>query len=155
MEKEPFLKVLNRADCSITVKFFHPQKDLNEKWVKARMKEIMRIADIRADELSVIFVDDGQMTEYNKSYLGMKDTTDVMAFPFNETNEEGKFYLGDIIISVETAEKQAKELCHSFLDEADVLMTHALLHLIGFDHTKDKGQMLKEQERIVKLLKKN
>lgn len=85
----------------------------------------------------------------------MKDTTDVMAFPFNETNEEGKFYLGDIIISVETAEKQAKELCHSFLDEADVLMTHALLHLIGFDHTKDKGQMLKEQERIVKLLKKN
>lgn len=142
------------ADCAITVKIFHKNKDLDEKSIKGRIKEIIGHADIRADELSIIFVDDAQMTEYNKSYLGIEDTTDVMAFPYNETNEEGKFYLGDIIISAQTAEKQAKEIGHSFLDEIDVLMTHALLHLIGFDHTKDKGQMQKEQDRIVKLLKK-
>ena len=112
----------------------------------------MRLADIRADELSVIFVDDSQMTEYNKSYLGRDDTTDVLAFPYNETNEEGKFNLGDIIISAETAERQAKEFGHDFNYETDILMTHAMLHLAGYDHTRDKGQMMKEQKRIVKLL---
>lgn len=116
------------------------------------MKEIMKISGIRADELSIIFVDDQQMIEYNKSYLGKDDTTDVMAFPVNETNEEGIFYLGDIIISLETAQKQAEELGHSFSEEADVLMTHALLHLIGFDHTKDQGQMVEEQNRVLGIL---
>lgn len=116
------------------------------------MKEIMKISGIRADELSVIFVDDRQMIEYNKSYLGKDDTTDVMAFPVNETDEEGIFYLGDIIISSETAQKQAEELGHGFSEEADVLMTHALLHLIGFDHTKDQGQMVEEQNRIIGIL---
>lgn len=141
-----------RTDCNISVKIFHPHKELSEKKVQDRMKEIMKISGIRADELSVIFVDDRQMIEYNKSYLGKDDTTDVMAFPVNETDEEGIFYLGDIIISSETAQKQAEELGHSFSEEADVLMTHALLHLIGFDHTKDQGQMVEEQNRIIGIL---
>jgi len=139
-------------ECSVTVRIFHQHTDLNEKQISSRINKIMQLADIRADELSVIFVDDGQMTEYNKSYLGRDDTTDVLAFPCNETNEEGKFYLGDIIISVERAERQAKELGHDFNYEKDVLMTHALLHLAGFDHTRDKGQMVREQKRIVQLL---
>ena len=141
-----------RTDCNISVKIFHPHKELSEKKVQDRMKEIMKISGIRADELSIIFVDDQQMIEYNKSYLGKDDTTDVMAFPVNETNEEGIFYLGDIIISLETAQKQAEELGHSFSEEADVLMTHALLHLIGFDHTKDQGQMVEEQNRVLGIL---
>jgi probable rRNA maturation factor len=142
----------NLPECSVTIRIFHPHTDLDEKRISSRINKIMRLADIRADELSVIFVDDSQMTEYNKSYLGRDGTTDVLAFPYNETNEEGKFNLGDIIISSETAERQAKELGHDFIYETDVLMTHALLHLAGYDHTRDKGQMIKEQERIVQLL---
>lgn len=138
--------------CNVSVRIFHKHEGLEEKRIAARINEIMQIAGIRADELSVIFVGDIQMTEYNKSYLGKDDTTDVMAFPYNETNEEGKFYLGDIIISAETAEKQAKEYKHDFNREIDILMIHALLHLVGYDHTRDKGQMMKEQKRIVKLL---
>jgi probable rRNA maturation factor len=142
----------NHPECNVTVRIFHLRSNLGEKRISSRINKIMRLADIRADELSVIFVDDRQMTEYNKSYLGRDDTTDVLAFPYNETNEEGKFNLGDIIISAETAERQAKELGHDFNYETDVLMTHALLHLAGYDHMCDKGQMIKEQERIVQLL---
>jgi probable rRNA maturation factor len=142
----------SHPECNVTVRIFHPHKNLDEKRIASRINKIMRLADIRADELSVIFVDDSQMTEYNKSYLSREGTTDVLAFPYNETNEEGKFNLGDIIISAETAERQAKELGHDFSYETDVLMTHALLHLAGFDHTRDKGQMIREQERIVQFL---
>ena len=79
-------------------------------------------------ELSVLFTDNKRITELNRIYFKKDRPTDVIAFP-----QEDKKVLGDIVISVETAEQQAEELTHSLADELVYLLIHGILHLLGYD----------------------
>ncbi|MBN2135089.1 MAG: rRNA maturation RNase YbeY [Acidobacteria bacterium] len=138
---------------SVTVAVYHEHPDLPEEWVEEELLTIMNLLEVDADEVSIALVDDKQMKEYNKSYRGIDSPTDVLSFAYNEINEEGKYNLGDIVISVETAEAQAAEMGHSLRDECTVLMAHAALHLLGFDHEKDSGEMSKKQEELLGKMK--
>ena len=142
----------NRDDIDATVKLFtdHPALDANE--LQSRLQKIMKLAGAEADEVSLAVVDDTQISNYNRFYLNREGPTDVLAFPYNEITEEGKYNLGDIVISVETAESQALEMGHSLHHEMDVLMIHAVLHLLGYDHEKDKGEMEQKQNEYLNLL---
>ncbi|MDI6784216.1 MAG: rRNA maturation RNase YbeY [bacterium] len=82
-------------------------------------------------ELSVLLTDDRTITELNQKYFKRARATDVIAFPQADSK-----VLGDVVISVETAEKQAIELGHHLEEELFYLFIHGILHLLGFDDTK-------------------
>lgn len=97
---------------------------------------------------SVALVSDTRMKQLNEMFRGIDATTDVLSFP-NEPDEfdPHKDNLGDIVISVEQAQKQAAENGLELENEIKQLILHGLLHLCGYDHEKDNGEMdLRELE---------
>lgn len=92
-------------------------------------------------EISVTFVNNSRMQWYNLSFRKMDYATDVLSFPVNEITPEGDHYLGDILISVEKAWEQAHLGEHSLDRELEILLLHGVLHLLGFDHETDSGEM--------------
>jgi probable rRNA maturation factor len=94
-------------------------------------------------EFSVVFVTDGIIRRYNRDYRGFDKPTDVLSFP----GEDG--YLGDILISSETAYNQArKSNTLSFETNIHRLLLHGLLHLMGYDHEIDDGEMRTIERRL-------
>jgi probable rRNA maturation factor len=96
-------------------------------------------------EISIAFVDDDAMTELNKRFRGKKKTTDVLTFPaddsYNEPSATGR-PLGDIVISVDQARRQAADEKHSLATEIRYLVVHGVLHALGYDHETDAGEMV-------------
>ena len=102
----------------------------------------------------IIFVDDKRIKEINKEYRFKDMETDVISFALEDEgsiNLEGIRVLGDIYISLETAEKQALKYSHSYKREVSFLIIHGLLHLLGYSHgtIEDEKQMFELQERIL------
>ncbi len=100
------------------------------------------------------FVDDRRMAREHGRFLGLEVTTDVLSFPAAEEvdaaaagDEEGPYW-GDVIICTDQARRQALELGHPYGFELIVLALHGLLHLRGFDHTRDRGEMRRLEERL-------
>ena len=98
-----------------------------------------------ASEVSLLLTDDEEIQSLNKKYRNIDTPTDVLAFSqiekVNNTAvlcDKEEFLLGDIVISVETAQRQAVELGHSLLYELILLSVHGFLHLLGFDHDYEK-----------------
>lgn len=116
-----------------------------------------------ACKVDITLVDDSAIQELNRKYRGIDSPTDVLSFPIIEGcegqinpevgdyDEDGHALLGDIIISLETAIKQAEEYGHSFERELAFLVTHGMLHLLGFDHEEEEEEkkMLAEQEKVL------
>lgn len=102
----------------------------------------------QADGLSVVLLSDEEMVEYNRKYLARDCSTDVLAFPDSPLAVEWEAYLGDILISVDTARRQAKRLGHPLSHEIKALIIHGLLHLLGYDHAKDDGEMARLEQRL-------
>lgn len=98
-------------------------------------------------ELSVALVDDAVIHALNRDFRGKDKPTDVLAFAMEEgtatPSAGGPRLLGDVIVSVETAQKQAKRRRRPLLDELTMLLAHGLLHLLGYDHQSD------DEERIM------
>lgn len=85
----------------------------------------------------------------NKQYRQKDYPTDVLSFPFNEEVPEEGFYLGDIFICYPVAEEQAKENGITLEEELFTLMLHGVLHLAGYDHETDSGEMKELQEKLL------
>ena len=91
---------------------------------------------------SVVLVSDGAMARYNSKFRGCTHPTDVLAFPlFPEHWEPENAYLGDILISVESAVRQSKARDGTLQDELKLLSLHGLLHLLGYNHESDRNEM--------------
>ncbi|MFW6308550.1 MAG: rRNA maturation RNase YbeY [bacterium] len=115
--------------------------DLFEKIVR----EGVRLEGYNKGEVSIALVNDENIKKLNQKYRNLNQPTDVLSFPLDDE------LLGDIIISVETAYRQAEEYGHSFQREMSYLLTHGLLHILGYDHKNpgDKKQMRQKEERIL------
>ena len=107
-------------------------------------------------EVSVTFTDNEKIKELNSKYRNKDSATDVLSFPMFETTEEMEFLqtvpLGDIVISLERAKEQAKEIGNSFLREIAFLTIHSTLHLLGYDHERspeDDDIQCKKQKEII------
>ena len=89
-------------------------------------------------ELSLLLTDDVEIQELNRTYRDLDKATDVLSFPQDEdaVNETGDTLLGDVVISVETAARQAEEHHLSFNEELILLAIHGILHLLGYDHER-------------------
>lgn len=104
-----------------------------------------------AEGISISYVDDRIMRKLNREHRGINQTTDVLSFP--SEIEKGAFpHLGDLVISLATAEKMAKKLGVSRRREVETLVIHGFLHLCGHDHETDKGEMLLLQSQLEKEL---
>jgi len=94
---------------------------------------------------AVVLLSDAAIRRFNKQFAGLDKTTDVLSFPSGIENAGDEAYLGDILISVETAERQRKA---ELEQELKVLMLHGLLHLLGYDHVVDRGEMEELEDRL-------
>ena len=103
---------------------------------------------------SVAFISDRRMKQLNEMFRGKNTTTDVLSFP-NEPDEFDldKDNLGDIVISAEQAQKQAAENGLTLEGEIKQLILHGLLHLCGYDHETDNGEMNARELELRELLK--
>lgn len=107
-------------------------------------------------EVSILLTGDEAIRELNSRYCGIDAPTDVLAFSQLEGEEfveEGEAVLGDVVISVETAARQAMEHGHTLDDEMDILLAHGILHLLGYDHEtpEDEKRMFERQRELVRL----
>lgn len=108
-------------------------------------------------EVSVSFVDDKQIHELNKEHRNIDRPTDVLSFPLGENgvydinHETGAYLLGDIVISLETAFRQAEIYGHSLEREVGFLTVHSMLHLLGYDHEESSLQerIMREKEEAI------
>lgn len=111
---------------------------------------MLRHLELDDVELSIALVDDATIRELNATYRGKNKSTDVLAFPMREGDEAtpDDSMLGDVVISVETARKQARNNGRSLLEETTMLLAHGLLHLLGYDHdTKAKEKVMVAKTR--------
>ncbi len=98
--------------------------------------------EVNCKTFTVAFVSDTKMRLLNKQFRGQSKTTDVLSFPFEPDEfETEQNYLGDIVISAEQAERQANENNLAFEREIKQLILHGVLHLCGYDHETDSGEM--------------
>jgi probable rRNA maturation factor len=98
---------------------------------------------------SVCLVSDRRIRELNREFRARDQATDVLSFPDDDQPDpDGTRYLGDVVISVATAERQAGEAGHSLDEELQILALHGYLHLMGHDHETDDGTMLRLQRRL-------
>ncbi len=107
-------------------------------------------ARAEAADFSVLLTTDRTIRRYNCRFRGKDESTDVLSFPGRDSLPDGvdKPYLGDMMISVETAYRQALTRNHSLEREICTLMIHGWLHLLGFDHELDQGQMRRKELRL-------
>jgi probable rRNA maturation factor len=92
----------------------------------------------------VLLADDATLKRLNLTFRGKNKATDVLSFPAGDAGNgsgNGSGVAGDLAISLETAARQAEQYGHSLRDEVRVLMLHGTLHLAGFDHESDDGEM--------------
>ncbi|NOT49396.1 MAG: rRNA maturation RNase YbeY [Acidobacteria bacterium] len=100
------------------------------------------VEEINGRGFAVALVSDRRMTELNKFFRDKNTTTDVLSFPYEPDEfDPDKDNLGDIVISVEQAQKQAGENNLTLEGEIKQLILHGVLHLCGYDHETDDGEM--------------
>jgi len=103
-------------------------------------------------EVSILLTDDSEIRELNSLYRKVDAPTDVLAFAMRE-GEDGDAnsdILGDVVISIPTTERQAKEYGHSLEAELSLLVAHGVLHLLGYDHAeRDEADIMQEKQKEI------
>lgn len=123
--------------------------------VRRRLGTLLRNAGLPDAELSVLFIGDRAMRSLNRAWRGKDRTTDVLSFSLRE----GTFshirpeMLGDIVVSVPVAARQAREEGHSLSREIDRLLVHGLVHLLGYDHERGPQEARRMSNKERELLK--
>ncbi|HVE55255.1 MAG TPA: rRNA maturation RNase YbeY [Pyrinomonadaceae bacterium] len=126
---------------------------------------IKQIHEAENKTANIAFVSDRKMRALNNEFRGKNSTTDVLSFPFEADEFEdlsvpsaladgfSSNFLGDIVISLEQAQKQAAENDLDFETEIKQLILHGILHLCGYDHETDDGEMNRREMQLRKKLK--
>ena len=132
--------------------------------VKAVIYETLEYEDFgRSAEVSVTFVNDAGMRIINQRYRGVDSATDVLSFPIisdedgdsDVDSSNGAAMLGDIVISLERARRQAAQYGHSYTREVAFLTVHSVLHLLGYDHLTseaDDADMRRRQDAVLEYM---
>ena len=98
-------------------------------------------------DFTVALVSDRRIRALNRRYRKQARPTDVLSFPL-QTSSRTNGYLGDVVISVETARRNTRRCRHSAQEEIKLLILHGLLHLLGYDHETDHGQMNRRERQL-------
>ncbi|MBK1963817.1 rRNA maturation RNase YbeY [Campylobacter novaezeelandiae] len=106
---------------------------------------------ISSKDVELIFLNNEQMRNLNLEQRGIDKSTDVLSFPLVDIAKN--LPLGSIVINTELAKEKAKEFNHTYEEEISLLFIHAMLHLIGFDHEIDKGEMREKEKELINFFK--
>lgn len=107
----------------------------------------------RATGVSIVLAGDASVRRLNRDFRGKDANTDVLSFPSGVAElPDGTRPLGEIVISVAQAERQAEAAGHSLASELRLLVIHGYLHLLGYDHEVDDGRMMRLQARLARAL---
>jgi rRNA maturation RNase YbeY len=134
------------------------------RMLRAFLQKIQRELKIDAEQVSIAFVEDAEIAHWNALYRNKTGPTDVLSFPATSHSRKkangrskpapatiGKpheNFLGDIAIAPETARRYAMKNGRTLEKELQVLMLHGLLHLLGYDHECDRGEMSRIEQRL-------
>lgn len=137
---------MKKSEPSINV--FNRQRGLAVDLLSLRqfLETLSARLDVRAG-FSVVLLRDESIRRYNRKFRRKDSPTDVLSFPAEPDSSETEEYLGDILISVESADRQKKA---DLSAELKILCVHGLLHLLGFDHEADSGAMERLEAKIKK-----
>lgn len=137
----------------IFVKNLHSQKKVRLEKIKRLAEKVLQGEKNKRD-VNIILTDDKYITRLNRKFLKKNRSTDVLSFGMegNKKSSSKLDVLGEIYISLDRAEKQAKEYNQSLQEEVSLLVAHGLLHLLGYDHKKreQKERMRKKEERYLR-----
>lgn len=106
-----------------------------------------QIADfLGAGDVELVFVNDDEMRKINREHRGIDKATDVLSFPYEQVPGG---LMGSVVISTDTASRVAGELGHSIECEIALLFLHGILHILGYDHEIDDGQMRGKEKEVI------
>lgn len=140
----------------ILIKSRVKRKGFSPSSVRKVAQRALETLEYKEAQVSILFCEDSYIQKLNREYRRVNAPTDVLAFsmhegPFSRVHPE---VLGDVVISLETASRQAKRYRHSLNKEIALLVVHGILHLLGYDHLKkdDKELMRRKEKEILKSL---
>lgn len=139
---------------------------IDQGLIRDKSKAILSLCGLKDAELSILIVNNQRIRVLNKKYRGIDRPTDVLSFPMNaqpippnppliKGGEKGgsmqPLLLGDVVLSMEKIESQAREQGHSAECELMMLLTHGILHLIGYDHERSlqEDRRMRKKEGII------
>ncbi|MBT3387482.1 MAG: rRNA maturation RNase YbeY [Desulfobacula sp.] len=128
--------------------------------LRQKAKLILNALDYKQHELSILICDDHYIRELNRNYRGVDKATNVLSFPMQEgipdkEAEDSESYpklLGDVVISTDTAQKEADEAGITLNERISQLLVHGILHLIGYDHEKSEKDKKDMDDKSLELL---
>ena len=120
---------------------------LEEEDLGAFATGLSRAVRLSLESLTIALVSDRRSAALNRRYRGQTQPTDVLSFPAAGSPALNG-YRGDVVISVETARRHARRYRHSLEEEVKLLMVHGVLHLLGYDHETDQGQMNRREHAL-------
>jgi probable rRNA maturation factor len=103
-------------------------------------------SSLTSKEVELIFMSNDEISKLNEEFRGKKSSTDVLSFPLEDMPNSP---LGTIVICIDKVKEKATQLEHSEDDELTLLFIHGLLHLLGYDHECDDGQMREKEKQII------
>lgn len=131
---------------------------LDRRKLQRRAQRLLKMMDLAESELSLLLTGDEEMRELNSHWRGKDASTDVLSF----SQQEGagaqvqSQVLGDVVICLDQAQRQAKRRKVELLDEIVVLLVHGVLHLVGYEHvgvsSAESRRMFRKQEKLLTLL---
>ena len=146
-----------RVNVEINSKSWNKKIKNPKKYFSEKLKKISKIIKFFKDKnitFTILLTNSLNMKKLNKKFRNCNKSTDVLSFPFHSSNDfkligQKKFYIGDIAISYEIINSRSKK--NNFLLEFDKVWVHGLLHLVGYNHAKNKDYftMNKIEKRIL------
>lgn len=127
---------------------------IEKKKIRSTVTGILKLMDCADKEVSIVLTDDEHIQALNKTYLGRDKTTNVISFSLQE-GEYGNInpqLLGDVVISLDTAQKDALKGSFTLEQEIDFLLIHGILHLLGYNHentSNAEARKMKEKEKEI------
>lgn len=130
------------------------KKKISVELLKKAAKEALAVKDLKADkvEVSILLIDDAEIARMNLQYRGKEGPTDVLSFAQNDgmVMPGASKMLGDVVVSIDTAERQALDAGRTVEDETVQLVIHGVLHLLGYDDVNQTGyeEMVEIGQRV-------
>ena len=134
-------------------------KKVDPRTIRRRAERLLTYLNLNNATVSIVLTNDTFIQELNRTYRNIDKPTDVLSFPMKEGDslEGDNNLLGDIVISIDTAERQAPLLEYTLTEELTSLLIHGLLHLLGYDHVKehDEIEMQSKANQLAEIFSKH
>jgi probable rRNA maturation factor len=127
------------------------EEEIDPRALTARFERILLALGSPPGELSVLVVDDAEMRALNRRHLKRDRTTNVLSFPQHDSGQPGSPMLGDVVLAPRTVARQALASGRDPKRERDLVLVHAVLHLLGYDHigSRVERERMRAREREV------